>query len=75
VEGNKYNSINTYYLLTTGFLYGGKRCCKIDMKKDKHEEPTVPYGLSLLMTFLANIYEQHFQTGLVDWIFKTCLVF
>jgi len=46
-----------YYLLTTGFLYIGKSCCKTDIKKEKHEEPTVPYGPSLLLTFLADIYE------------------
>jgi hypothetical protein len=44
------------------------------MKKDKHKEPSVPYWPSQLMTFLANIYEQHFQTRLVDWIFRTCHV-
>jgi len=48
MEGNKSDSINTYYLLTTGFLYGGKSCCKTDIKKEKHEEPTVPYGSYLL---------------------------
>ena len=62
-----------YYLPSTRFLYGGK-CSIIDMKKDKHEEPAVPYWPSQLMTFLADIYEQHFQTRLVDWIFRTCRV-
>jgi len=60
MEGNKSNSINTYYLLTTGFLYGGKSCCKTNINKEKNEEPTVPYGPSLLMNFLADIYEQYF---------------
>jgi len=71
--GNKINNINTYYLLTAGFLYSGKGFCNIDMKREKHGEPTVPYGPSLLMTFLGDIYEQHFQARLVDWIFKTCV--
>jgi hypothetical protein len=72
--GNLSNRINTYYLPPTGFLYGGKSCSTIDMKKDKLGEPTVPYWPSLLMTFLADIYEQHFQTRLVDWIFRTSRV-
>jgi hypothetical protein len=59
-----------YYLPTTGFLYGDKNGCTIDMKKAKYEEPTVPYGPSLLLTFLADIYEHCFQTRLVDWILK-----
>jgi len=67
----KSNSTKAYYLFLTGFLYCGKRC-KIDMKKDKHEEPTVLYGTSLLLTFLADIYEQYFQTRFVDWIIRTC---
>ena len=62
-----------YYLPTTQFLYDGKSSI-IDMKKDKHKEPTVPYWPSQLMTFLADIYEQHFQARLVDWIFRTCHV-
>jgi len=66
----KSNSTKAYYLSLTGFLYGGKRC-KIDMKKDKHEEPTVRYGTSPILTFLADIYEQLFQTRLVDWIIRT----
>jgi len=60
MEGNKSNSINIYYLLTTGCLYGGKSCCKTNIKKEKHEEPTVPYGPSLLKNFLADVYEQYF---------------
>ena len=74
MEVNKSKGIYTCYLLTTGFLHGGKSCSKIDMKKDKHGEPTVSYGPSLLMNFLADIYEQHFQTSLVEWIFETCRV-
>jgi hypothetical protein len=70
----KSNSINVYYLPTTGFLYGGKSGCTIDMKKDKYEGPTVPYGPCQLLTFLADIYEQHFQTRLVNWICKMCRV-
>jgi hypothetical protein len=61
-----------YYLPATGFLYGGKSGCTIDMKKAKYEEPTVPYGPSLLLTFLADIpvYEQRFQARFIDWILK-----
>jgi len=55
-------------------LYGGKSCSTIDTKKDNLEEPSVPYWLSLILIFLSDIYEQHFHTRLVDWIFKTCHV-
>jgi len=55
MEVNKSKGIYSYYLLTTGFLHGGKSCSKIDMKKNKHGEPTLPYGPSLLITFLADI--------------------
>jgi len=74
MESNKNNNISMYYMLTTGFLCGGKRSCNIDMKKEKHGEPTVPYWPPILLTLFSDIYEQHFQTSLVDWIFKTCRV-
>jgi len=38
MEVNKTKGIYTYYLLTTGFLHGGKSCSKIDMKKDRSME-------------------------------------
>jgi hypothetical protein len=74
MEVKKSKGIYTYYLLTTWFLDGGKSCSKIDMKKDKHGEPTLPYGPSLLIIFFADIYEQYFQTRLVDCIFRTSRV-
>jgi len=41
MEDNKINRINMHYLPSTQFLFGGKICSTIDMKKDTHEEPTV----------------------------------
>jgi len=53
MEVKKSNCINMYYLLSAGFLYGGKICCKINRKKDKHEESTVPYGTPIPITDLS----------------------
>jgi len=47
---------------------------KIGAWSMEHGEPTPPYGPSLLITFLAAIYEQYFQTRLVDCIFRTSCV-
>ena len=69
MEVKKSNCINTYYLLTAGFLYGGKICCKINMKKDKHEESTVPYGTSPLLTFLADIHTVYMSNNFrLGWL-------
>jgi hypothetical protein len=54
-------------LHATGFLYGLKSRCKIGMKKDTYEEPTVLYGPSLFLSFLADMYDQHFQ---LSWLIE-----
>jgi hypothetical protein len=70
MEGNRSNSINMYYLLTTGLLYGGKLYCKIDVKKDKHGESTVPYVLPcywlFLLPYMSNIFRLVWLTGFLE---------
>ena len=63
MEDNKINRINLHYLPSTQFLYGGKICSTIDMEKDKHEEPTVNYGLPYYWTFLLTYMSNIFRLG------------